>query len=104
MKERISKIQQNRIREYLEWSWNYGIAEEISDETTKGIARMIAAGISKGEDQALDDLIADFINLRCTNGEIDEEWLPETLVDLAPLRKMIASQMVEVDSLKGGIR
>jgi hypothetical protein len=98
-RSRTIAVQKKRIREYLEWSWNYGVAEEMADETTKGIARMISAGIGRGEDQEESDLVADFINLRCTEGEIDEDWLPETLVDHAPLRKMIEAQMVEVSSL-----
>jgi hypothetical protein len=91
-----SKVQQNRIREYLEWSWNYGIAEEMADNTIRENGRMIAGGICQGEEQDISDLVADFIDRRCTEGEIDGDWLPETLVDHAPLRKMIAAQMVEV--------
>jgi hypothetical protein len=95
----MNKAQQNRIREYLEWSWNYGIAEEMAENTTKDNGRMISMGIAKGEEQDMSDLVADFINLRCTDGEIDNEWLPETLIDHAPLRKLIKAQMVAVDSL-----
>ena len=95
----MNKAQSGRIRAYLAWSWNYGIAEEMVEDTTKDIARQISEGIGRGEDQDESDLVADFIDRRCTDGEIDEEWLPEMLVDHAPLRKMIAAQMVEVKSL-----
>jgi hypothetical protein len=56
--------------------------------------------VIRGEEQDISDLVADFIDRRCTDGEIDGDWLPETLVDHAPLRKMIAAQMVEVKDLK----
>ena len=88
----MNKAQKKRIREYLCWSYNYGTAENFMEYTVKGLAREISCGIFRGEDQADSDLIADFIELRCTEGVIDEDWLPETLVDHAPLRKMIAAQ------------
>lgn len=93
----MNKAQSGRIRQYLCWSWDYGIAEDLSEETTKGVARAISWGINRGAGQDDGDLIADFIDRRCTDGEIDEDWLPETLVDHAPLRKMIAAQMVDVE-------
>jgi len=51
-------------RAYLEWSWNYGLAQELQDETTKGMARAISCGLTRGEDADDEDLLIDFLELR----------------------------------------
>jgi hypothetical protein len=51
-------------RAYLEWSWNYGLAQELQDETTRGLAKAIECGLTRGEDADDEALIVDFLELR----------------------------------------
>jgi hypothetical protein len=60
------------VRSYLEWSWNYSIAESMEQESTKGIARWIAYGVYRGEDQADQALICDWLETRVKDLEILE--------------------------------
>ena len=58
-----SKFPDN-VRQYLEWSFNYARAEELQDDSVKGVARAISAGITRGEDAPDEHLIADFLEAR----------------------------------------
>lgn len=73
-------------REYLEWSWNHGIAEMLLEETTGGIARAISVGISRGEDQSDADLIRDWIEQRVNLETEETEWTPDHLSILQEIR------------------
>lgn len=54
----------SKVRAYLEWSWNYAMAEGLQEELTKGLARAIAAGIVPGADASDHDLVYDYLENR----------------------------------------
>jgi hypothetical protein len=73
----ISKFPDN-VRQYLEWSFNYARAEELSDDSVKGVAREISIGIPRGEDALDEHLAADFLENRVDDLDMTSN---ESLVD-----------------------
>lgn len=61
-----------RVREYLEWSWDYAQAESLQEESLKGVARAINAGITRGADCSEEDLVDAFLRDR-----VDFDYLQE---------------------------
>ena len=70
LQEALKKVAVSRsefspvVREYLEWSWNFSLAEMLSQETIKGLGREISNGIIRGEDLCEEDLVREFITER----------------------------------------
>jgi len=70
------------VREYLEWSWNYGAAEELAQNSTKGMARLIegSGGILAGADATDEKLVEAFLSDRIADLKTlkpEEGWVPE---------------------------
>jgi hypothetical protein len=64
-RSKASSLTQN-VRKYLEWSWNFGIAEELAQNSTKGMARLIegSGGIVAGADVDDEELVEAFLSNR----------------------------------------
>jgi hypothetical protein len=60
-----------KTQEFLEWSWNYGCAEDMRDNNIKDNARWVSDGILRGEDADIEDLKADFLERRTDWNEDD---------------------------------
>jgi hypothetical protein len=73
----VAECMSPALREHLRWSWNFGIAEGLQEDSIKEVARQISGGIVRGEDVPDEDLLVDFNELRVYDGEICEVWLPE---------------------------
>jgi hypothetical protein len=61
------------LRKYLAWSWNYGIAESMRDDTCKHNAEWVSAGIGRGEDAGDVELLRSFLIQRTPHYQT--EWL-----------------------------
>lgn len=60
-----------RTRDHLEWSWNFGVAEQLlEDARPRALGKEIAPGITRGEDATDEDLVLDFLRLRIADARI----------------------------------
>lgn len=78
------------IRQHLEWSWNYAIAEQLHDDTIRHNAQWVSAGIGRGEMQTDEDLLQDFVQNRIDEGKVMNEWRMEGPTDQRMLEELVA--------------
>ena len=63
MEAEAAKVSRKLI-EFLQWSWNYGCAEDMRENNIKDNAHWVSDGILRGEDADIEDLKADFLERR----------------------------------------
>lgn len=71
------------VRKFLEWSFNYGSAEELTDCNLRERAEALGMGIPTGESQEDATLIQDFLERRI----IDFDTNPMTILPDWPLHQ-----------------
>ena len=81
------------VRNFLEWSWDYALAEDFRTYSIKDVAREIGSGVLSGRDAADEVLVRNFLENRVEDlalltivGDGWEPTLKDNELDLAQLQ------------------